>query len=295
MLHLHTQPTMGQCVALRGRAGSDAPEALLDANTQEVLAFLAERPVHTVVMTSFINDNGLVSDLNRGKFFGYRNAIGQLEGVALIGHTTLVEARSDAALEALAYAASFAETPIHLVMSSSDAAARFWSLASNGAKPRLTCVEKLFEAAFPFPARRDEGLRKAVLNELIPVAEAQAEVAFAESGVDPMLRDREGFLCRVARRIEQGRVFVKFDGDELVFKADIIAETDETAYLEGVYTAPKYRGQGIGPRCLSTITVELLSRVANVCLLSNVTFETAHRSFERAGYRNTAECRTLFV
>jgi len=81
----------------------------------------------------------------------------------------------------------------------------------------------------------------------------------------------------------------------LVFKADIIAETSEVAYLEGVFVGEEYRGKGIGPKCLSALTVELLSRVANVCLLSNVDFGSAHRSFEKAGFRSSDECTTLFV
>ncbi len=266
-------------------------------NTAEVLGFLRVRPVHTVVMTSFINDNGIVSDLNRGKFYGYRNSEGELEGVALIGHSTLVEARSEAATRALAISARNAETPIHLIMSSGDAAQTFWNYLSDGlTQPRLTCVERLFEAAFPFMVQgTDTGLRLAEASELIAVAEAQAEVAFIESGVDPMLKDREGFLRRVARRIEQGRIFVVFDGDKLVFKADIIAETEDVAYLEGVYVGADYRGKGVGSKCLSALTVELLSRVSNVCLLSNVDFTSAHRSFERAGFRSSDECTTLFV
>jgi len=36
--------------------------------------FLSIRPVHTVVITGFITDNGIVSELNRGKFYGYCNA-----------------------------------------------------------------------------------------------------------------------------------------------------------------------------------------------------------------------------
>lgn len=266
-------------------------------NTAEVLGFLKIRPVHTVVMTSFINDNGIVSELNRGKFYGYRSSEGNLEGVALIGHTTLVEAHSDSALRALALTARAAETPIHLIMSSGDAAQTFWNYLSDGlTQPRLTCVERLFEASFPFLVQaKDTGLRLANSNELLPIAEAQAEVAFIESGVDPMVKDREGFLKRVARRIDQGRIFVVFDGEKLVFKADIIAETDNVAYLEGVFVGPDYRGQGIGPKCLSAVTVELLSRVSHICLLSNVDFSSAHRSFEKAGFRSSDECTTLFV
>src|SRR5687768_11052913 len=83
----------------------DGLQALTEEDTVEVLRFLSLRPVHTVVMASLINDNGIESHLNRGGFFGYRDGRGNLEGVALIGHTTLVEARSDEALKALAFRA----------------------------------------------------------------------------------------------------------------------------------------------------------------------------------------------
>jgi uncharacterized protein len=270
----------------------------LDANnTGEVLTFLSIRPVHTVVMTSFINDNGIVSDLNRGKFYGYRNAAGELEGVALIGHTTLVEARSDAALRALAATARTSETPLHMVMSSGDDAGRFWQYLTNGlTAPRLTCTEALFEVSFPFAVQKCErDIENASMDHLLQVAEAQAEVAFIESGVDPMVRDREGFLKRVARRIEQNRVFVVTEGDKVIFKADIIAETDSVIYLEGIWVAPEHRGNGFGSRCLSALSLELLNRVEHISLLSNVTMNSAHRSFAKAGFRRTDECTTLFV
>ena len=270
---------------------------LRQEDTKEVLDFLTIRPVHTVVMASFINDNGIVSELNRGKFYGYRNANGELDGVALIGHSTLVEARSDEALRALAVTARTSETPIHLIMSSGDAAETFWQHMTNGlTQPRLKCTEALFDISFPFAVQKtDRQLKNADMSHLIPVAEAQAEVAFTESGLDPMLKDREGFLKRVARRIEQNRVFIVTDGDELVFKADIIAETDNVIYLEGVYVAAKYRGAGIGSKCLSALALELLNRVEHICLLSNVDFEGAHNSFIKAGFRNTDHCTTLFV
>jgi hypothetical protein len=270
---------------------------LKNEDTSEVLAFLSVRPVHTVVMTSFINDNGIESELNRGVYYGYRGRNGELEGVALIGHSTLVEARSDEALRALAYQARNAATPLHLVMSSGDAAERFWNYMTDGLKaPRLTCTEALFEISFPFAVRGTQHkLEKATMDWLIPVAEAQAEVAFIECGVNPMQRDREGFLQRVARRIEQGRVFVVTDGEKLVFKADIIAETDHTIYLEGIYVSPEYRGKGVGSDCLAALSLDLLNRVENICMLSNIEFKSAHRSFMKAGYRNTDHCTTLFA
>ena len=270
---------------------------LKSENRDEALAFLAIRPVHTVVMSSFINDNGMESDLNRGKFYGYRGTDGSLEGVALIGHSILVEARTESALTAFAITARSAETPIHLIMSSGNAAQTFWNRYSNGlTEPRLTCTELLFELNFPFQVQKCEwNVRLAKPEELIQVAEAQAEVAEIECGVNPMTKDREGFLKRVMRRIEQGRIFVVFDGDKLVFKADIIAETDNVIYLEGIYTGHEYRGQGIGSKCLAALSLELVSRVEKICMLSNVDFSHAHKSFAKAGYKHSDQCTTLFV
>ena len=271
--------------------------ALNEWDTEEVLSFLSIRPVHTVVMTSFINDNGIESELNRGKFYGYRDPSGSLEGVALIGHTTLIEARSDEALKSLAFVARSAETPIHIVMSDGTAAETFWKHYAGGTrKPRLTLTELLFELSFPVLIQKCEWtIRHATMDELELVAEAQAEVAFLESGVDPMVADRSGFLKRVARRIEQERIFVVVENGKLVFKADIIAETADAIYIEGVYVAESHRGRGVGSSCLASLSRSLLNRVSHISLLSNVAFHGAHKSFIKAGFKNTDECTTLFT
>src|SRR4030095_4845261 len=142
-------------------------QRLTEDNRQEVLAFLSIRPVHTVVMKSFIIDNGMEGEMNRGNFFGYRNANGDLEGVALIGHSTLVEARTDDAMHALAIVARHSETPIHLIMSDGKAAEAFWTYyCTSSRKPRLTCTEELFELNFPFLVKKcGWEVRFATLNE----------------------------------------------------------------------------------------------------------------------------------
>jgi predicted GNAT family acetyltransferase len=181
-------------------------------------------------------------------------------------------------------------------MSEHEDALKFWSYYAGAAQPRLTCTELLFETAFPMLVHDCEWeLRNARPDELKQVAEAHAEVAFIETGNDPLARDREGFLARTARRIEMGRTFVVFDSDTLVFKADIIAEADGIIYLEGIYVAPEMRGQGIAAKCLSKLNLMLLERADTVCMLSNERFEHAHRSFQKAGFRITGKCTTLFA
>ncbi len=270
---------------------------LTEADRQEVLGFLKLRPVHTVVMTSFIHDNGLENPNNRGIFYGYKNLAGELEGVALIGHTTLVEARSEDALIALALKARESETPIHIMMSDGNSIESFWQYYSNDKQePRLVCEERLFEIKHPVIVQETvPGLRLATAEELMPVAIAHAEVAFEESGVNPMEKDCDGYLKRVLRRIEQGRVWVVFNEDKLVFKADVIAETTDVSYLEGIYVNAEDRGKGIGANCLSQLSRVLLEKVKYVCLLSNVDFHQAHNAYLKAGFKFKDSCVTMFV
>lgn len=266
-------------------------------DTGEVIAFLARKPVHTVAMVSMIIDNGIESPLNRGEFVGYRNEEGELQGVALIGHTTLVEARTEASLMAFAFWARSSQIPINLIMSSDDNAERFFKYYGSVALlPRLVCKELLFTTTFPFPVQEcNWNVVPAEVSQVDLIARAHAEVAFIESGIDPMSRDREGFMKRVLRRIEKGRTFVAFDGDKLVFKADIIADASDVIYLEGVYVSPEYRGRGIASKCLSRLKLHLLERASTICLLSNVEFSHAHRSFIRAGFQQQGSCTTIFL
>jgi uncharacterized protein len=273
---------------------------LTDDDLDEALDFLRQRPVHTVMMMSFINDNGLSScEMNRGLFYGSRAAAdGPLDGMALIGHTTLVEARSENALRALAAAARKSAVPIKLMMSDGKNIEAFWRYFSAGdcRPPRLTCEERLFQISAPFLVRHsDWNVRPAAAAELEPVAAAHAEIAFAESGINPLEADREGFLRRARRRICLGRTFVVFENERLIFKADIAAETDDVIYLEGIYVAPEERGRGVGSQCLAKLTQRLLQNTRHVCLLSNVRFAAAHRSYLKAGFHSEDCCTTIFV
>ena len=55
----------------------------------------------------------------------------------------------------------------------------------------------------------------------------------------------------------------------LDFKADVMAETRDAVYLEGVYVEPASRQQGLGLRCLSQLGCNLLERTKSVSALVN--------------------------
>src|SRR4030095_16904184 len=112
---------------------------LTENDRNEVLSFLAERPIQTVCMAGFIRDNGLVSPYNRGTFYGCRNSEGRLEGVALIGHATLIEARKRRAMGAVGLGAPGFHRTL-LVLGEKDEIEQFWNYsADEGQEMRLAC------------------------------------------------------------------------------------------------------------------------------------------------------------
>ena len=273
-----------------------ATEPLAEKHKAEILAFLRERPLHTVYMTGCILDNGVVSPLNRGSFYGYRNREGRLEGVALIGHATLFEARSDASLAAFAALAQKC-TRTHLLLGEMDKVESFWShYARGGQEPRLVCRELLFEQKYPVEVKEPvRGMRKATLEDLELVMPVHARMAQEESGINPMDKDPIGFRLRCARRIEQGRVWVLVEDGRLIFKADVVSETSEVIYLEGIYVAAEDRGQGVGRRCLAQLTRKLLARTKTVSLLVNELNQAASNFYLKAGFKLRAHYDTIFL
>ncbi len=269
----------------------------LDAShEQEVLEFLSHRPIHTVGMVGFIHDNGIVSPLNRGTFYGCRNREGQLEGVALIGHATLLETTTDEAAEALAERAQ-ACTNAYMIMGERERINNFWDYyADAGQSMRHAARELLFEIRWPIAALPEVAdLRQATPADLDLIVPVHAIMALNESGIDPLERDPEGFRQRCARRIEQGRTWVWIESGEIIFKVDVVSDTASVIYLEGVWTNAKHRSQGYGLRCMSQLARNFLLRTKSVCVLVNEDNRSAHKFYQRAGYKLRAIYDTIFL
>jgi predicted GNAT family acetyltransferase len=262
----------------------------------EVLAFLAERPIHTVFTATLIRDNGLISPYNRGSFYGHRDRSGRLDGIALIGHATIVETRTDEALAAFAHLASQSRRPF-LIRGERKIVETFWEhYAEGGEAPRLVCRELLFEKTEPEPIVAPVvGLRRATPDDLNHVMAVNSFLALEEGGVDPMQRDPVGFRQRAERRIHQGRVWIWMDQEKAIFKADIVGDTPEAIYLEGIYVHPQERLKGHGKRCLSHLSSILLTRTKSLCLTINQRKADAAGFYVKAGFDFHCEYETIYL
>jgi GNAT superfamily N-acetyltransferase len=294
-------PLTDNASATRERRFPSADEALrveeLRADQEpEVVEFLGERPAHTFGMAGFIRSNGLVSPHNQGVFYGCRDNDGQLQGVALIGRYILFEARNDAAIEAFAQIAQRCRSA-HMVLGEQEKIGTFWDYyADNGQCARLYCRELLFEQRWPVEVREAVlGLRLATLDDLELVVPAHAQTAFQESGVDPLEENPERFRKGCVRRIEQGQTWVWIEDGRLIFKADVVTDTADVVYLEGIWVDPAERGKGVGLRCMSQLGRSFLLRSRSVCILVNEKFEGARAFYKKAGFKFASYYDTIFL
>ena len=276
-----------------------APNAavLLEEDSRpEVLEFLERRPIQTAMLSGLIRDNGLRNSLNRGDFYGCRNQSGEFEGVALIGHATLFETSTNRALRSLAQVAQTCTTT-HMIMGEAGLLDRFCGFYSQPALPRRkACRERLLELRNPLPeARAVPGLRPATLRDLELLLPIHAQMAFKESGVNPLEKDASGFRDRYASRIRKNRTWIRVESGKPIFKVEIVSETPRVAYLEGIWTDPDHRSKGQGTDCLLQLSRRLLSTSQAICVFVNEENKSARRFYERAGFKARSMYGTIFL
>ncbi|MFN2480069.1 MAG: GNAT family N-acetyltransferase [Pyrinomonadaceae bacterium] len=270
-------------------------EKLVSGQENEVIEFLAARPLQTFVLSGFIRDNGLESPRNRGEFYTCRDAEGHLAGVALFGHATLFETQDERVVMTFA---RFARTlpPTHIIGGETGQVELFWAAYAGTDEPEPNVADSMLyvlrhPVEVPEPAPQ---LRRAALEDAEMVARVHAEIAYGESGVNPLEVDPQGFMRRTAQRIGRGRVWVCAGDGGLNFKADVVSEMGEVIYLEGVYIAPSERGRGFGLRCLASLSGELLRRTRSVAVLVNSENAPAVSLYRRAGFRLHSHYKMIF-
>jgi len=208
----------------------------------------------------------------------------------------MLEARTDHAVAAFARLAARSQHA-HLIRGERALVENFWThYAGAGQELRFICREMLFEKKDPAPVTFDDiELRAATTADLEHVLAVNAMLAFEEARVNPLQRDPKGFRARTARRIERGRVWIATEDDRPVFKADLVGETPEMVYLEGIHVDAQRRGQGYGKRCLMQLSSILMRNHGGICLTINQRKADTVAFYVKAGFDYHNEYLSLYL
>jgi predicted GNAT family acetyltransferase len=135
-------------------------------------------------------------------------------------------------------------------------------------------------------------VRSSELDAYLPAAIA---MFIEEVGVDPRLGDGgASYGSRVAELISSGRAFARFDGGQVVFKAEIGALSSTVGQIQGVWVHPEWRGQGLGAAGTAWVVSHLISGLRRTASLYVNSYNTpALRAYRRVGFGKVGEFATV--
>src|SRR6185312_11792592 len=123
------------------------------------------------------------------------------------------------------------------------------------------------------------------------VAQVHARICREDTGVDPLMQDPIGFRRRILARIERGRAWIWCDAHGIAFKTDVVFETDEAIYLEGVWVRPDLREDDLGSVLLRSLAQRLLRHHHGVCMFADGDDQPINAFYQKAGFEATAPYR----
>ncbi|GGN53526.1 N-acetyltransferase GCN5 [Actinoplanes lobatus] len=143
--------------------------------------------------------------------------------------------------------------------------------------------------------RADPSVRLVHAGEVDQLFPAAVAMYTEEVGVSPLQDDGgRGYRRRIAELVKAKRAYAKFDGDLVVFKAELAIVTRRTTQIQGVWVHPEYRGSGIATGAMATVVADALRRVApTVSLYVNDYNTTARRVYARCGFVSAGSFATV--
>jgi len=141
----------------------------------------------------------------------------------------------------------------------------------------------------------DPGVRRTTRADLDELYPACVAMYTEEVGLSPEYGGgAELYRARVTQLVSRGWSFARFDGDRLVFKAEVACATPFAAQVQGVWVPPDRRGEGLATAGMAAVTELVRQEIAPVVsLYVNDWNSPARRAYEKVGFRETARFATV--
>jgi GNAT superfamily N-acetyltransferase len=254
---------------------------VIEPRFAQVLDFCGQEPIERV----FLED---VARRRIGHFLAVRGG-GGLAAVCHVGANVVPSGRGCAA---------FAEATAHgharMIIGEESAVTELWEAAAGEMHPpREDRPGQPVFAISEAPPAGGSGLRAATTGDLELLVPACATAHEEELGIDPLLRDTDGFRWRTRELVEEGRSWIWLDGDVILFKAEASAWTPSAVQLQQVWVDPVARRRGYGSRGLRDLCRLLLETTPVVTLFVRTDNGPAIALYEAIGMQRVGSYRSV--
>lgn len=142
----------------------------------------------------------------------------------------------------------------------------------------------------------DPAVRAVTADDLDAYLPAAIDMFIGEVGVDPCAGDGgRSYRRRLSSLIAAHRVFARFDGDAVVFKAEIGSMSRRVGQIQGVWVAPHMRGRGLGAAGTAAVAQAVIAQGRTPSLYVNSFNLPARAAYERVGFAQVGTFATVLV
>ncbi len=141
--------------------------------------------------------------------------------------------------------------------------------------------------------RPDPRVRRVSLEHWDAYTEAAVKMYTEEIGVSPVSGNAAGYRFYVRQLITSGRAFGLFDGDRVLFKADLGSVSGSVCQVQGVWLDPELRGRGMAPAAMAAVVALARKVVPTVSLYVNDYNLAARATYDRVGFTQVGEFATI--
>jgi uncharacterized protein len=258
-----------------------------DRDLPVVSELLARDPVANVFVASRIDAAGLAPDRLGAQMWGYGSG-SALTALCYAGANLVPVGADEVALRAFAEFATRQGRRCSSIVGPSDMVAVLWEGLEPiwGPARDLRMSQPLMLTTTLPRTSVDTAVRRVRPDELELLLPASIAMFTEEVGVSPVAGDGGAlYRARVRELVAAGRAFARFDGDQVVFKAEVGAATKGVCQLQGVWVDPTARGRGLSIAGMAAVVETCMRDIAPaVSLYVNDFNLPARRAYERVGF-----------
>jgi predicted GNAT family acetyltransferase len=271
--------------------------ALTTADREEALEICARDTRTNVFVAARILDGGLVT--SPGSLLGYAEGSG-LEAICWASANLVPVGCDGPALAAFAGKMRRWRHHCSSVFGPSDMVLPLWTaLQPTWGRPRAVRTRQpVLATAGPLPpgTRCDPRVRRARFDEVDLVMPAAAAMFTEEIGYPPYRGSAQLYRQGIASLVRAGHTFVRVDDGEIVFKADVGSVALGVAQVQGVWVAPRWRGQGLAAPAMAAVVEQVTAEIAPLVTLYVNDFNTpARATYARVGFTEIGSFATVLM
>jgi uncharacterized protein len=254
-------------------------------HASQVSRVLADNPVSSCMVASRFEHVGMNEAAMGGQFWGVG---GGRDGLLFAGASMVPLAGDSSAMRSFAHAAARRGRKCATILGPADLVLPLWERLEPrwGPARDVRAVQPLMACPGEPLGPLDPDVRLVRPDELEAYYPSAVAMFTEEVGVDPRVGDNgRGYRARITELIASRRAYARFDGETVMFKAEVGSLSRTVALIQGVWVHPQLRGRGMAAPAMAAVVKAIQHDLGRMpSLYVNQYNKSARRTYDRIGF-----------